>query len=432
MLQLTVVMISIVVITPFCKCYSCYVIEQNQAASYGLSNVSLRRTHLTSSMFQLFLLNLVGIALPFLGAIYIYAMNYFRRVSRETKRLESIARSPVYTQFSEVLGGLSTIRAFGKSQEFTASFDKLLDINTQTIYCNKVADRWLATRLETIASMVVGFAAFFATQVVVSNGVSVDGDSSNFASLAGISLSYAITATGMMQYVVRSFAQVESAMNSVERIIHYAEHIPQEAAMTSTELENEKPSSPMNAAQKAVASAGGKAIHPKDEWPENGAVTLKNLQMRYRSDTPFVLKGLNVSIGKGERVGVVGRTGSGKSSLLLVLMRIVEPYLSEEETYETPLEIDGIDVMRVGLFDLRTKIGIIPQLPVLFSGTVRSNMDPFDKYTDDEIWAALEKCRMKDFVGKMTDGLLSRIVSYSFVLLCLSHYTRTYTHLLLM
>lgn len=168
----------------------------------------LGRTHLTSSMFQLFLLNLVGIALPFLGAIYIYAMNYFRRVSRETKRLESIARSPVYTQFSEVLGGLSTIRAFGKSQEFTASFDKLLDINTQTIYCNKVADRWLATRLETIASMVVGFAAFFATQVVVSNGVSVDGDSSNFASLAGISLSYAITATGMMQYVVRSFAQV--------------------------------------------------------------------------------------------------------------------------------------------------------------------------------------------------------------------------------
>ena len=185
--------------------------------------------------------------------------------------------------------------------------------------------------------------------------------------------------------------------------------------MTSTELENEKPSSPMNAAQKAVAKAGGKAIHPKDEWPENGAVTLKNLQMRYRSDTPFVLKGLNVKIGKGERVGVVGRTGSGKSSLLLVLMRIVEPYLSEEEEYETPLEIDGIDVMRVGLFDLRTKIGIIPQLPVLFSGTVRSNMDPFNKYTDDEIWAALEKCRMKDFVGKMTDGLLSRIVSYSFV-----------------
>ncbi|KAL7550680.1 hypothetical protein ACHAWF_013900 [Thalassiosira exigua] len=373
-IQLAVVMVSIVVITPFFAC-----------------------------------------ALPFLGFFYLYAMNYFRRVSRETKRLESVSRSPVYSQFSETLGGLTTIRAFGKSDEFSSNFYSLLDSNTQTIYCNKVADRWLACRLESIAAAVVGLAALFATQVVVSKGAtSIQGDTSSFASLAGISLSYAVTATGMMQFVVRSFAQVESAMNSVERLTHYTEKIPQEAAMTSDELEHEKPLFPMSAAQKAVSSAG-QVLHPKADWPESGAVTLKNLQMRYRSETPLVLKGLSISIKSGQRIGVVGRTGSGKSSMLLVLMRIVEPFLSDDKTekeYEPPLVIDGVDVMRIGLRDLRSKLGIIPQLPVLFSGTIRSNLDPFNSHSDEEIWDALEKCKMKDTVNEMSDGLLSRVAEY--------------------
>ena len=261
-----------------------------------------------------------AIALPFLGFVYIYAMNYFRRVSRETKRLESIARSPVYSQFSEVLGGLSTVRAYGATEAFTDSFDELLDTNTRTTYCNKAADRWLATRLESIAATFVGLAGIFATQVVVSNGVSVDASTSSFASLAGISLSYAISATGIMQYVVRSFAQVEAAFNSVERIMYYTERIPQEAALTSSELEQEKPSEPLNAAQKAIKSSGGKALHPAKEWPESGGFIINNLKMRYRSETPLVLKGLDVRIKGGEHIGVVGRTGSGKSSLLLVFV----------------------------------------------------------------------------------------------------------------
>lgn len=323
-------------------------------------------------------------------------------------------RSPVYSQFSETLGGLTTIRAYGKSDEFNATFDSLLDRSTQTIYCNKVADRWLATRLEGIAAAIVGLSALFATQVVVSNGASVVGNTSSFASLAGISLSYAVSATGMMQFVVRAFAQVEAAMNSVERVVHYSKNIPQEAAMSSSELEKEKSSQPLNAAQIAVASTGS-AIHTTKIWPEHGAVTLRNLQMRYRSETPLVLKGLNVSINGGERIGVVGRTGSGKSSLLLVLMRIVEPSLSESvqmTKYDAPLTIDEVDVMRIGLRDLRTKLGIIPQSPVLFSGTIRSNMDPFGYYTDEEIYDALDKCRMKDTVDNMTDGLQSAVAEY--------------------
>jgi ATP-binding cassette subfamily C (CFTR/MRP) protein 1 len=247
-----------------------------------------------------------AITLPFLAFMYIKAMNYFRQVSRETKRLESVARSPVFSQFSETLGGLSTIRAYGKAGEFRRHFEDILDFNTQAVYVNKVADRWLAVRLEGIAACIAGLAALFSTQVVISNGATV-GSTNNFASLAGISLSYAVTATGMMQFVVRSFAQVESAMNSVERVVYYTESIPQEAAMTSDELEMEKTLPPTNAAQRAVKAAGGKVEYPKETWPEKGQITLTNLKMKYRHETPLVLKGLNVTIGAGERVGIVGR-----------------------------------------------------------------------------------------------------------------------------
>jgi ABC-type multidrug transport system fused ATPase/permease subunit len=243
-----------------------------------------------------------AIALPFLMILYFWAMNYYRQVARELKRLDSVSRSPVFAQFSETLGGLSTIRAFGRSNDFRQQFESILDANTQTVYANKVAERWLACRLEGVASLVVGFSAIFATHVVVSNGASI-GDSNNFASLAGISLSYAVTATGMMQFVVRAFASVEAAMNSVERIAYYTEEIPHEAAHTSDELEKEKPSASKNAAQRAIAAAGGKAIHPDPQWPQKGAITLTNLKMRYRPETPLVLKGVDVKIGAGERIG---------------------------------------------------------------------------------------------------------------------------------
>lgn len=353
-----------------------------------------------------------GVALPFLGYLYIRAMNYFRQVSRETKRLENLARSPVYAQFSETLGGLSTIRAYGKSSKFIHSFGNLLDLNSRTAYCNKSSDRWLATRLEGLASCVVGLSAFFATSVVVSNGASVGGGS-NFASLAGISLSYAVTATGMMQFVVRAFAQVEAAMNSVERINYYTEEIPHEAAMTSKELECERASDPMNTAQKVVLATGS-VLYPSTEWPTSGSITMTGLKMKYRPDTPLVLKGLDVTINAGERVGVVGRTGSGKSSMLLILMRLVEPFITDDDLkkYKAPLIIDGVDVMRIGLLDLRSKVGIIPQSPVMFSGTIRSNLDPFNNFSDEELWNSLEKCRMKEAVSVMTDGLSSRVAEY--------------------
>jgi ABC-type multidrug transport system fused ATPase/permease subunit len=230
-----------------------------------------------------------------------------------------------------------------------------------------------------------------------------------------LSLSFAISLTSLLNWCVRSFAQLEAAMNACERVLYYTENIPQEAPRTSDELEDATSSSTehslSNPAVYATSKSGGKADRAAFKWPDKGEITLKNLRMRYRAETPLVLKGLNVTIHGGERIGVVGRTGSGKSSLLLTLLRLVEPSL-EEGDYQAPLSIDGVDVLRIGLKDLRSKLGIIPQNPVLFSGTVRSNIDPFDEYSDKQIWDALSRCGMKESVENMPGMLNASIAEY--------------------
>lgn len=382
-----------------------------------------------------------GLIVPPLGFIYIKVLNYFREVSRETKRLDSISRSPIYAQFSETLGGLSAIRAYGVTARFVKDFEERVDSNTCANYNSKSADRWLALRLELIGSVVAGLAACFASHVVISGAVSGQESDSNFASLAGLSLTTAISLTSILNWCVRTFAMLEAAMNSCERVLHYTENIPREAPWTTKELEDSYANSkraeavPSTASEIAVASSGGKGASFGPNWPESGKIVIKNLQMRYRPDTPLVLKGLNVTISAGERVGVVGRTGSGKvsrcsfralqifgrcsrlqfiistvsipqSSLLLTLLRIVEPSIETGGTqYEAPIEVDNVDTLRIGIRELRSRIGIIPQNPVLFSGTIRSSIDIFKQYSDDVIWNALEKCGLKESVEEMPDGL---------------------------
>lgn len=356
----------------------------------------------------------VAIAIIPLGFVYFKVLNYFRDVARETKRLESVSRSPVYAQFSESLGGLATIRAYGQGTRFMDEFEGKVDHNIRAWYCNKTADRWLSVRLEMIGACVAGLAALFATNTAISGS----GDD-NFASLAGLSLTFAISVTSLLNWCVRSFAQLEAAMNACERVLYYTQEIPQEAPHTSKALEDRannstNPQNPADPSTFAVVAKGGKTNAFSSSWPEKGEITLNNLKMRYRKDTPLVLKGLSVSIAGGERIGVVGRTGSGKSSLLLTLLRLVEPSLEDVNAadYEAPLSIDGVDTLRVGLKELRSKLGIIPQNPVLFSGTIRSNIDPFDEYTDDQIWAALERCGMKEAVMEMPSMLGATVSEY--------------------
>ena len=356
-----------------------------------------------------FTLALVVIATPwFLVAVppllfaYMYFVQTYRKVSRETKRLESLARSPVFAHYSETLGGTATIRAYAVERRFTAANMRLVDTLNEAYYINKVSDRWLSVRLEMIGAASITCAALLAVlQVVLARekGEEVDG---LYVALAGTSLSGAIGVTGLLNLVMSSFAQVEAAMTCTERVLHYIQHVPQEPAATS-------------------------ASPPPPEWPQRGAIELRGLHMRYRANTPLVLKGLTASIQGGQRVGIVGRTGSGKSSLLLALLRLVEPLSAEAAAKaggkgsdegeggdggdakdggdgEAPISIDGIDTRRLGLSELRREIAIIPQSPALFSGSVRSNMDPFDEYTDAQIWAALEQCEMRTAVEQLVEG----------------------------
>jgi ATP-binding cassette, subfamily C (CFTR/MRP), member 1 len=259
-----------------------------------------------------------GIIVPPLIFIYLKVLNYFREVSRETKRLDSISRSPVYAQFSETLGGLSTIRAYGATERFVNDFEGRVDENTCANYNSKSADRWLALRLELIGSVVAGVAAAFASHVAIAGSVSGQQSNSDFASLAGLSLTTAISLTSILNWCVRTFAMLEAAMNSCERVLHYTENIPQEAPWNTKELEESYAAlkragaSPSTPCEIAIASTDGKGEIVTSTWPESGKIVIRNLRMRYRPETPLVLKGLNVSITAGERVGVVGRTGSGK------------------------------------------------------------------------------------------------------------------------
>ena len=308
------------------------------------------------------------------------------------------------------MGGLSTIRAYGEPARFKAEFEGKVNTNTQALYNNKSADRWLSTRLELLGSVIAGITAVLAVNLVISNSGGGIGTGAPVASLAGLSLTYAISVTSLLQWTVRTFSNMENAMNATERMLFYTEQTPEEAPFTAEEFGDKDRYSRDSEDKKpyavAAASAGGKADTVSPDWPQTGSIDIKNLYMKYRKETPMVLKGLNVNIKGGERIGVVGRTGSGKSSLLLSLLRLVEPSLDEMSgEYESPISIDGVDILRIGLKDLRSKLGIIPQNPVLFSGTIKSNMDPFDEYTAEEIWKALEQCGMKDSVEEMPGKL---------------------------
>lgn len=284
--------------------------------------------------------------------VYLLLGKFYLCSSRDLKRLESVQRSPLFQQFGETLSGVTTIRAYGDERRFVR--DNLSRINSQLrpfLYL-WAANRWLSLRTDLLGNLVSFFAGVF---VILSLGV-IDAGS------AGISLSYAIGFAENILWLVRLYAMNEQNMNSVERIKEYLD-VEQEAAAI---VEDNRP--PAN-------------------WPSHGAVEFVDYTTRYREDLDPVLRHLTFRIAPHEKVGIVGRTGAGKSSLALALFRALEAETGK-------VLIDGIDIGQMGLRDLREAITIVPQEPTLFMGTIRSNLDPFDAYGDDEIFAALRRVHL--------------------------------------
>lgn len=309
---------------------------------------------------------LVGIA-P-LSVIYYFLQKFFRKSNIELQRLDAVSRSPIYAHFSESLSGVETIRAYGLAEQFSLASDSKVDTNHRAYFCVRMANEWLSLRLDVIGATVVFLTAILS--IVRRDTIS--------AALAALTLSEALDVTAFLKAAVTSGAMFETRFNSVERLIAYWE-LPQEAPAQSD---------PNN--------------QPPDDWPTEGMIEYNDVCMRYRPELDPVLKGVSFVVEPGDKVGIVGRTGSGKSSLIVTLFRIVEPYAGT-------ILLDGINILDLGLEDVRSRIAAIPQDPVLFSGSIRSNLDPYDKHNDAELWDALGHVALKELVGDMAEGLSSRV-----------------------
>ncbi|XP_048588672.1 ATP-binding cassette sub-family C member 4 isoform X2 [Nematostella vectensis] len=319
--------------------------------------------------FAILLLNVASMPFLLVGAIpmtvlFGYIRNYYLRTSREVKRLEAINRSPVYSHLSTSLTGLITIRAFQAEQAFIRSYHAYTDFHTGSYFLFHTTQRWLGFRLDIICASFFTLATF-TSLFIVEGGLTIS------ASVVGLCLTYATQLTGMFQWCIRQSAEVENNMTSVERVIEYSQ-IDQEV----------EPSKPLTA---------------PDDWPHAGTITAESLYYSYHQSLPHVLKNVKFSIRNNEKVGIVGRTGAGKSSLLAVLFRLNNP--------EGLVRIDGLPITDLKLQDLRSAISIIPQDPVLFSGTLRKNLDPFTQFSDDALWNALEEVQLKEAVDELPDGI---------------------------
>ncbi|XP_073003248.1 ABC transporter C family member 2-like [Typha latifolia] len=300
--------------------------------------------------------------------LFYSAYLYYQTTAREVKRLDSITRSPVYAQFGEALNGLSTIRAYKAYDRMASINGKSMDNNIRFTLVNMSANRWLGIRLETVGGIMIWFTATFA---VMQNQRS--DNQKAFASTMGLLLTYTLNITNLLTSSLRLASLAENSLNAVERIGTYVD-LPSEAPPV---MESNR---------------------PPPGWPSPGSIKFENVVLRYRPELPPVLHGISFTIEGSEKIGIVGRTGAGKSSMLNALFRIVE--LEQGKIF-----IDNCDVSKFGLWDLRKTLGIIPQSPVLFSGSVRFNLDPFNEHNDADLWEALEKAHLKDAIRRNTLGL---------------------------
>ncbi|XP_053167408.1 ATP-binding cassette sub-family C member 2-like isoform X2 [Hemicordylus capensis] len=301
-----------------------------------------------------------------LGYFYFTIQRYYIASSRQIRRLNGTSHTPIISHFSETLLGVSTVRAFGHQERFINQNKDVISENLVCFYNNVISNRWLAVRLEFLGNLMV----FFAALLAVFAGKKVD------SATVGLSISYALNITQSLNFWVRKACEIETNGISIERVCEYAD-IDKEAPWILSK-------------------------RPPVGWPTEGVIQFVNYQVRYRPDLGLTLQDVSFQTCKEEKIGIIGRTGAGKSTLTNCLFRIIEKAGGK-------IIIDGIDISTIGLHDLRGNLNIIPQDPVLFSGTLQSNLDPLGKYSDLELWDALELCDLKNFVQSLPKKLLHEI-----------------------
>jgi ABC-type multidrug transport system fused ATPase/permease subunit len=294
---------------------------------------------------------------------YFYLFSFFQRSNREFKRFESTRSSPLYAHVSETMAGLSTVKAFGFEQAFIAKQHRLMDYSNEPKYLRLMASIWIRIRLQFLSTFLTLAITLFGVYALIS------------PSLLGLATTYSVGFTTLINYMLLNLAQLETEFNAIERLAVYSSKLPSEAAKVTE-------SDPL-----------------LGEWPINGSIAFENVTLVYPTrPTVPVLKQLSIDIKPGEKVGIIGRTGSGKSSSIIALFRLVELQGGR-------IVIDGVDISTIGLGTLRSRLEIIPQEAVLFSGTIRSNLDIKNEYEDSRVWEALEYIGLKDFVTNLQEKL---------------------------
>lgn len=338
---------------------------------------------------------ILGVPLVFL---YYKFQNFFNKSNTAIARLEAISRSPIYADFSQTLSGTSTIRAYGQQNRFIDTLEAYANKNTVPGVMQQISGNWLAIRLDFLGALIMFFMGALTVSLKDNDFIP--------AKYLGLGLSYSIQLTAVMKLLVRTIAVTEALFNSVERINFYAnmKNITEQRTENSSEDDN----SDKHIGIKAVPTSEGdgdiemntkqiSCFTPPTNWPQNGKVRFEDACMRYR-DGPLVLKGVSFEVNSKDKIGIAGRTGCGKSSLMVALFRI-------EELCGGKIFIDDIDISTIPLKTLRSKLCIIPQDPVMFSASVRFNLDPFDEFSNEALWEVLQSVNMLEHIQSLPNKL---------------------------
>ena len=318
--------------------------------------------------------NAIGVVC--LICLLIYFRRYYIETSRRLKKVEGVVRSPVFSHLSTSVYGLATIRAFKAEKSFEKEFDQIQDVHTAVWFLHISASRWYGFMLD----LSCAFYIIFTTVLLTFNLAS------KIASQVALAVSQAVLIGGEFQWGIRQWAELESQMTCVDRVHEYS-HLPQEI----TDDDDCK--------------------KPPENWPSKGKIKYMDVCLQYKKDEPPVLNDITFDTKVHEKIGIVGRTGAGKSSIIATLFRMTQP--------NGLIIIDDIDTSTISLTELRKKISIIPQEPILFTGPVRRNIDPFNEHTDERLWQVLEKVQLRSDV-KLLPGKLDNFSVGQRQLICLA------------